>query len=91
MTQSKCHSDIGQFFAELGPQEAAHIDLAVMDMWRPFRTSVQKNAPNARVVFDKFHIMRHLSDALDQVRRDEYKRLQGKDRSYIRVFADQCG
>src|SRR3546814_7813508 len=55
-----------------------------MDMWRPFRNSVQKNAPNAGVVFDKFHIMRHLSDALDHVRRDEYKRLQGKDRSYIK-------
>src|SRR3546814_12374621 len=55
-----------------------------MDMWRPFRNSVQKNAPNAGVVFDKFHIMRHLSDALDHVRRDEYMRLQGKDRSYIK-------
>jgi phosphoglycolate phosphatase-like HAD superfamily hydrolase len=31
-----------------------------------------------------FHILRHLSDALDQVRRDEYKRLQGRDRSYIK-------
>lgn len=52
--------------------------------WRPFRTSVNKNAANAAILFDKFHIMRHLSDALDQVRRDDYKRLQGKDRSYIK-------
>lgn len=41
-------------------------------------------ASPARVVFDKFHIQRHLSDALDQVRWDEYKRLQSKDRSYIK-------
>src|SRR3546814_4212107 len=75
-----CSSDL-QFFADLGPKKSARIELAVMDMWRPFRNSVQKNAPNAGVVFDKFHIMRHLSDALDHVRRDEYKRLQGKDRS----------
>jgi transposase len=80
----RTEADVDQFFAELGPQKAAHIQLAVMDMWRPFRTSVQKNAPNARVVFDKFHILRHLSDALDHVRRAEYKRLQGKDRSYIK-------
>jgi len=80
----RTEADIDQFFADLGPNKSARIELAVMDMWRPFRTSVGKNAPNASVVFDKFHIMRHLSDALDQVRRDEYKRLQGKDRSYIK-------
>jgi transposase len=33
-----------------------------MDMWKPFRNSLHRNAPNARVVFDKFHLMRHLSD-----------------------------
>lgn len=80
----RSEADIDQFFADLGPKSSARIELAVMDMWRPFRNSVGKNAPNACVVFDKFHIMRHLSDALDQVRRDEYKRLQGTDRSYIK-------
>ncbi|MBX3688544.1 MAG: transposase [Dokdonella sp.] len=58
--------------------------MAIMDMWWPFRNWVGKNAPNADIVFDKFHILRHLSDALDQVRRDEYKRLHRKDRSYIK-------
>jgi len=55
-----------------------------MDMWRTFRNSVHSHAPQAAIVFDKFHIMRHLSTALDQVRRDEYTRLEGKDRSYIK-------
>jgi transposase len=55
-----------------------------MDMWKPFRTSSARNAPKARVVFDKFHIIRHLSDALDEVRRSEYRRLAGKDRAFIK-------
>ncbi len=76
----RTEADIDQFFADLGPKKSARIELAVMDMWRPFRNSVGKNAPDAAIVFDKFH----LSDALDQVRRDEYKRLQGTDRSYIK-------
>lgn len=80
----RAEADIDQFFADLGPKKSTRIQLAVMDMWRPFRNSVAKNAPNASIVFDKFHIMRHLADALDQVRRDEYKRLQGQDRSYIK-------
>ncbi|QJD66502.1 transposase [Xanthomonas campestris pv. badrii] len=36
--------------------------MAVMHMWRPFRSSVGKNPPNPSIVFDKFHIMRHLSE-----------------------------
>ena len=76
--------DLDAFFTELGPKNAARIHLAVMDMWKPFRNSVQSNIPNARIVFDKFHIMRHLADALDEVRRGEYKRVKEKDRSFIK-------
>jgi transposase len=58
--------------------------MAVMDMWKPFRNSVTRNIPDVRIVFDKFHVMRHLADALDEVCRNEYCRLAGKDRGYIK-------
>jgi len=61
-----------EFFKFLGNSRAELIDLAVMDMWKAFRNSTQRNAPNAQIIYDKFHIMSHLSKALDQVRRDEY-------------------
>jgi transposase len=82
--EGRKEADIDLFFKALGEKKSAHIKLAAMDMWKPFRNSVLKNAPDARIIFDKFHIMRHLSKALDQVRRNEYKRLSGKDRSYIK-------
>ena len=41
-------------------------------------------APQAAILFDKFHIMRHLGDALDKVRKAEYARLSGKDRRFIK-------
>lgn len=82
--QGRKEADLDLFFEELGPRKTKRIELVAMDMWRPFRGSVRKNIPNARIVFDKFHIMRHLSDALDEVRRSEYRRLAGKDRSYIK-------
>jgi transposase len=46
--------------------------------------SLTRNAPQARVIFDTFHIMRHLGDALDEVRRREYRRLAAKDRAFIK-------
>jgi transposase len=72
------------FYRELGEKKSKRIRMAVMDMWKPFRASTRKAAPQAAIVFDKFHILRHLNDALDEVRRSEYARLAGKERSYIK-------
>ena len=55
-------------------------------MWKPFSTSLKNegHTPQAAILFDKFHVMRHLGDALDEVRRSEFRRLSGKDRSFIK-------
>lgn len=60
------------------------VRLAVTDMWTVFRNSTARNAPQAAVLFDKFHIMRHLGEALDEIRKSEYRRLVGRDRSCIK-------
>jgi transposase len=72
------------FFQGLGPKKSKRIRLAVMDMWKPFWNSTTKNAPQAAILFDKFHVMRHLNEALDKVRKSEYARLSGKDRQFIK-------
>ena len=72
------------FFDTMGPERCKTIELAVMDMWKPFRKATLSHAPNAQIVYDKFHIMRHLADALDQVRRSEYKRVNEKERRFIK-------
>jgi transposase len=74
------------FFAWLGREKSSKIRLAVMDMWKAFRTSTLKegNAPQALIVYDKFHVLRHLQDALDQVRKSEYARLTGPGRRFIK-------
>ncbi|MCK4945650.1 MAG: transposase [Alphaproteobacteria bacterium] len=53
-------------------------------MWKPFRKSTQAHAPNASILFDKFHILRHLGDALDQVRKMEYARITVSQRKFIK-------
>ncbi len=82
--QGRREEDFDQFFAVLGAQKIGRLQLAVMDRWRPFRNALERNAPHARIVFDKFHVLRHLSDALDEVRRSEYRRLAGQDRTFIK-------
>ena len=82
--QGRTEQDLQLFFDAMGSERCNAIKLAVMDMWKPFRKATLKHAPNAQIVYDKFHIMRHLANALDQVRRNEYKRVNEKERRFIK-------
>jgi len=82
--EDRSEASMSQFYAWLGEKKSRGIHLAVMDMWKPFRNATVQHAPNAAVLFDKFHVMRHLGEALDQVRKSEYARLSGKDRRFIK-------
>lgn len=84
--KDRSEASLDQFFQTLGPKKCRKIKVAVMDMWKAFRNSTQKdgNAPRALIVYDKFHIMKHLGVAMDQVRRQEYARLAGRDRRFIK-------
>ena len=80
----RTEADMDRFFNDIGTQHCRRIKLAVMDMWKAFRNSTSEHAPQARIVFDKFHVLRHLSNALDEIRRQEYKRVNDKERTYIK-------
>ena len=80
----RSEASMDQFYAFLGQKKAKGVRLAVMDMWKPFRFSAERNAPQAAILFDKFHIIRHLGEALDKVRKAEYARLDGKQRRFIK-------
>lgn len=72
------------FYEGLGEKKVRGIRLAVMDMWKPFRNATHTQAPQAAILFDTFHVMRHLGEALDTVRKSEYARLEGRERRYIK-------
>jgi len=67
-----------EFFQFIGPHGCQRLKGVCCDMWRPYIEVVQQYAPNATIVFDKFHIVSHLMSAVDQVRRDEIRE-KGKD------------
>jgi transposase len=80
----RSEASMEQFYAWLGEGRSRRIRLALMDMWKPFRNATAKAAPQAAILFDKFHVMGHLGKALDQIRKQEYARLAGKDRRFIK-------
>lgn len=82
--EDRSEASMDQFYRFLGEKKAKRIRLAVMDMWKPFRNSTHRHAPQASILFDKFHIMKHLGEALDKIRKSEYARLEGKQRRFIK-------
>jgi transposase len=84
--KDRSEASMDEFFAWLGPKKCRKIRLAVMDMWKAFRKSTLKegHAPQARIIYDKFHVLKHLGAAMDEVRKQEYARLSGKKRRFIK-------
>ena len=82
--EDRSEKSMALFYDWLGEKKTRGLRLAVMDMLKPFRNVTNERAPQAAILFDKFHIMRHLGKALDEVRKSEYRRLSGHDRSYIK-------
>ena len=84
--QDRSEESLDEFFVWLGPEQCRRIRLAVMDMCKAFRNSTRKegNAPQAAILYDKFHILKHLGEAMDKVRKSEYARLSGRDRRFVK-------
>ena len=80
----RSEASLALFFKELGQKKCKGIYLAVMDMWKPFRIATIQHVPHVSILFDKFHVVGHLGEALDQVRKSEYARLTGRDRQFIK-------
>ena len=66
---------LGAFFEQLGPGGCARIELVTADLASSWQKALATWVPDARVVFDRFHVERLASDAVDEVRRSEQRRL----------------
>ncbi len=68
---------LAEYFLPFETEELAGIKAICMDMWDPYIRATREHVPDAaeKIVFDKFHIMRLLNEAVDKVRRQEHKQL----------------
>lgn len=72
------------FYEWFEAKKAAGLKLVVMDMWWTFEKSTMEHAPQAAILYGKFHVMRHLSQAFDTILKPEFKGLAEQDRSFIK-------
>ena len=64
----------------LGEDKLKKIEYASMDMWDPYIKAIKEKCPNAKLVFNKFHVVKKVNEALDKVRKNEFKHAEPEER-----------
>ena len=82
---SRKKETLDEFFRdELTGWQRSRIKVACVDMWEPFRLSIEEWAKNCNIIYDKFHIMQHAGKAIDELRRAEFFRKGGELREVVK-------
>jgi transposase len=81
LAEDRKQESLDGFWATLTPEQRDGIEAIAMDMWEPYIQSTRAHLEDAdgKIVFDKFHVAKHLHDAVDHVRRAEHRVLKQAD------------
>jgi transposase len=67
----------------LAPEQRQSVEAVALDLWEPFLKATVAAAPQAEIVHDKFHVSKHLNEAVDEVRRSEHHQLCAEGQDYL--------
>jgi transposase len=78
--EGRKEESLAAYFKAFGTERCAEIEAISLDMWPAFINACRENVPEAddKMVFDRFHIMRHIVEAVDKVRKQEHKVLMNE-------------
>jgi transposase len=80
--EDRTEEAVKKFFTEeMGRRRCHTLQVVCMDMWAAYANLVREHAPNAQILFDRFHIVKHLNEAVDTVRRNLWRQLASKERA----------
>lgn len=72
-----------KFFREFGVERSTKLKFVMSDMWKPYLKVIKKKAVNALNILDRFHIMKKFNEAIDEIRRQEVKKLESQEKDNI--------
>jgi len=75
VSRGRTEESADQLWETLSEDLRQGIKAVAVDMWPAFANSISTHAPQAEIVHDRFHIAKHLNEAVDKVRRQEHKAL----------------
>ena len=77
ITEDRKQESLESYYKGLTPKQKEGIEAVAMDMWEPFVQATKAHVAKAeeKIVFDRFHIMKHMGEAVDMVRKQEHREL----------------
>ena len=77
--EGKSVATLKRFFEDLGPARCAELEAVTIDLSGAYIKAVTEASPDAKLIFDRFHVQRLAQDALDETRRDEVRAAEGRE------------
>jgi transposase len=77
VTEDRTKESLHRYFSSRTPEQMQSFEAIAMDMWEPYVQATREAVPLAhdKIVFDRFHIMQHMTEAVDDVRKQEHRAL----------------
>jgi transposase len=77
VTEDRTKESLHRYFSSRTPEQMRAFEAIAMDMWEPYVQATREAVPLAhdKIVFDRFHIMQHMTEAVDDVRKQEHRAL----------------
>lgn len=74
------YEEVANALSSLGKDKLDKITHVSLDMWDPYIKAVKELCPNAKLVFDKFHVVKKVNEALDNIRKAEFAKADNEER-----------
>jgi transposase len=82
--KGKSADTLKPFFEALGPQRLAKLESVTIDMSAAYIKAVTEAAPDATIIFDRFHVQKLANEAVSKVRRDEVREAEPEDKKALK-------
>ena len=84
MGHGRSKETLAQFFAGMAKEQKAAVEAVAMDMHQPYIQALSEALPQAKIVFDLFHVVAAYGRLIDRVRRSEYRKASAEDKEVLK-------
>jgi transposase len=81
---SRTYDEVKKALLDLGKEKLEQIRFVSLDMWDPYIKALTELCPHAKLVFDKFHVVKKINEALDSLRKSEFSEADPKERKMMK-------
>jgi transposase len=85
VTEDRKEESLDRYWKSLTPEQLEGVEAVAMDMWEPFVHSTLECVPEGgeKIVHDPFHMMKHMNEAVNEVRKDEHRGLKAQGENIL--------